>query len=56
MYTADIRPERIAEFLLLNAESPRSLRCWPERLFGEHSTTMPTNSSQRLSDLYSVFG
>ncbi|MBK7598605.1 MAG: alpha-E domain-containing protein [Acidobacteria bacterium] len=25
-YTADIRPERIAEFLLLNAESPRSVR------------------------------
>ncbi|MCA0352521.1 MAG: alpha-E domain-containing protein [Chloroflexi bacterium] len=26
VYTADIRPERIAEFLLLNAESPRSVR------------------------------
>jgi uncharacterized alpha-E superfamily protein len=25
-YTADLRPERIAEFLLLNAESPRSVR------------------------------
>lgn len=25
-YTADMRPERIAEFLLLNAESPRSVR------------------------------
>lgn len=26
VYTADLRPERIAEFLLLNAESPRSVR------------------------------
>jgi uncharacterized alpha-E superfamily protein len=25
-YTADIRPARVAEFLLLNAESPRSVR------------------------------
>ena len=25
-YTADLRPERIAEFLLLNSESPRSIR------------------------------
>jgi uncharacterized alpha-E superfamily protein len=26
VYTADLRPERIAEFLLLNAECPRSVR------------------------------
>ena len=25
-YTADVRPERVAEFLLLNAEFPRSVR------------------------------
>jgi uncharacterized alpha-E superfamily protein len=31
-YTADLRPERIAEFLLLNAESPRSVRFAAERI------------------------
>jgi uncharacterized alpha-E superfamily protein len=31
-YTADLRPERVAEFLLLNAESPRSVRFAVDRL------------------------
>jgi uncharacterized alpha-E superfamily protein len=31
-YTADLRPERIAEFLLLNPESPRSVRFAAERI------------------------
>lgn len=31
-YTADLKPERIAEFLLLNAESPRSVRFAAERV------------------------
>ncbi len=31
-YTADLRPERVAEFLLLNAESPRSVRFAIDRL------------------------
>jgi uncharacterized alpha-E superfamily protein len=33
-YTADIRPDRIAEFLLLNAEFPRSVRFAAARLEG----------------------
>src|SRR6202789_2314446 len=32
VYTADLRPERAAEFLLLNAEFPHSLRFGAERL------------------------
>lgn len=32
VYTADLRPERIAEFLLLNAESPRSVRFAADRI------------------------
>jgi len=32
MYTAELRPERIAEFLLLNAESPRSVRFAADRI------------------------
>ena len=31
-YTADIQPERLAEFLLLNAEFPRSVRFAADRL------------------------
>jgi uncharacterized alpha-E superfamily protein len=31
-HTADLRPERIAEFLLLNAESPRSVRFAADRI------------------------
>src|SRR5262249_35932812 len=31
-YTADLRPERIAEFLLLNPELPRSVRFAAERI------------------------
>lgn len=31
-YTADVRPERIAEFLLLNAEFPRSVRFVADRI------------------------
>ena len=31
-YTADVRPERLAEFLLLNAEFPRSVRFAADRL------------------------
>ena len=31
-YTADVRPERIAEYLLLNAESPRSVRFAADRV------------------------
>jgi uncharacterized alpha-E superfamily protein len=33
-YTADLRPERIAEFLLLNAEFPRSVRFVVDRIEG----------------------
>ena len=33
-YTADLRPERIAEFLLLNAEFPRSIRFSAARVEG----------------------
>jgi uncharacterized alpha-E superfamily protein len=32
VYTADLRPERAAEFLLLNADFPHSLRFGAERL------------------------
>ena len=31
-YTADVRSERVAEFLLLNAEFPRSVRFAAERV------------------------
>ena len=31
-YTADVRPERVAEFLLLNADFPRSVRFAAARL------------------------
>lgn len=47
-YTADVRPERIAEFLLLNAEFPRSVRFVADRIEGSlravaHALGRPTN-------------
>lgn len=57
-YTADIRPERLAEFLLLNAESPRSVRFAADRLeeslralsrgLGRQATGRPERLAGRL--------
>jgi uncharacterized alpha-E superfamily protein len=57
-YTADIRPERLAEFLLLNAESPRSVRFAADRLeeslreisraLGRQATSRPERFAGRL--------
>ncbi len=45
VYTANIQPERIAEFLLLNAESPRSLR---------FAATMMQNALQSITKITTV--
>jgi len=54
VYTADMRPERIAEFLLLNAEFPHSVRFGVEQLRrsleGVHQAT-GTRKSDRLGKL-----
>lgn len=57
-YTADIRPERLAEFLLLNAEFPQSVRFAADRLeeslravarvLGRQSTGRPERLAGRL--------
>jgi uncharacterized alpha-E superfamily protein len=57
-YTADIRPERLTEFLLLNAESPRSVRFAADRLeaslrnisrgLGRQATSRPERFAGRL--------
>lgn len=57
-YTADIRAERLAEFLLLNAESPRSVRFAADRLeeclraisrgLGRQATSRPERFAGRL--------
>jgi uncharacterized alpha-E superfamily protein len=54
-YTADLRPERIAEFLLLNSESPRSVRFAAERIENSLQTvarltnTRQTGRAERLA-------
>ena len=58
VYTADLRPERLAEFLLLNAESPRSVRFAADRLeeslraisraLGRQATSRPERFAGRL--------
>ena len=48
VYTADLRPERVAEFLLLNAEFPHSVRFGVERL-GE-SLSAINSATARKSD------
>jgi len=45
VYTANIQPDRIAEFLLLNAESPRSLR---------FAATMIQNALQAITKITTV--
>ena len=57
-HTADLRPERIAEFLLLNAESPRSVRFAADqieislqaiaRLTGKHKVARAERLAGRL--------
>jgi len=57
-YTADLRPERLTEFLLLNAESPRSVRFAADRLeaslraisraLGRQATSRPERFAGRL--------
>jgi uncharacterized alpha-E superfamily protein len=55
VYTADLRPERIAEFLLLNAECPRSIRFSAEiihnafRSLAENGRASKTGRVNRLS-------
>lgn len=55
VYTADLRPERIAEFLLLNAECPRSVRFAAETIqtafqsIAEITSARKTGRVNRLS-------
>lgn len=55
VYTADIRPERIAEFLLLNEESPRSVRFCADRIsesiqaIAKQTTTRRADRPKRLA-------
>jgi uncharacterized alpha-E superfamily protein len=48
VYTADLRPERVAEFLLLNAEFPHSVRFGVERL--GHALDAINRATARKSD------
>ena len=54
VYTAEMRPERVAEFLLLNAEFPHSVRFGVDRLRGAlesvHNATV-SKKSDRLAKL-----
>ncbi len=47
VYTADIRPERIAEFLMLNAESPRSVRFAAEAIQKSLETLVQLTGSRQ---------
>src|SRR5580693_7563537 len=49
VYTADLRPERVAEFLLLNAEFPHSVRFGVERL-GRSLEAVHQGTASRKSD------
>ena len=55
VYTADLRPERIAEFLLLNAECPRSVRFAADVMQSAFQAiseaTAPRRSSGRVNRL-----
>jgi uncharacterized alpha-E superfamily protein len=55
VYTADLRPERIAEFLLLNAECPRSVRFAADVMQAAFQSiaeaTAPRRSSGRVNRL-----
>jgi uncharacterized alpha-E superfamily protein len=54
-YTADVRQERVIEFLLLNAEFPRSIRFSASRVegalreLGRHSARSGGGRAERLS-------
>ena len=47
-YTADLRPERIAEFLLLNPELPRSVRFAAERIVSSLQAVARLTNSRKL--------
>ncbi len=55
VYTADVQPERVAEFLLLNAESPRSIRFAADQVqtsldqIGQHAGTRHAARAERLA-------
>jgi len=55
VYTADLRPDRIAEFLLLNPDGPRSVRFSAEciesalRVIGEHVSRRVAGHAERLA-------
>jgi uncharacterized alpha-E superfamily protein len=47
VYTADLRPERIAEFLLLNAECPRSVRFAAETIHAAFQSLSETTGARK---------
>ncbi|HJU54249.1 MAG TPA: alpha-E domain-containing protein [Pyrinomonadaceae bacterium] len=49
VYTADLRPERIAEFLLLNAECPRSVRFAADVMQSAFQSIAEATASRRSS-------
>lgn len=55
-YTADLKPERVAEFLLLNPEFPYSVRYSAERMKGALDAINDTSSVRRASRIDRIIG
>jgi uncharacterized alpha-E superfamily protein len=56
VYTAEMRPERVAEFLLLNAEFPHSVRFGVERLRRSLESVHQSTASRKSDRLGKVAG
>jgi uncharacterized alpha-E superfamily protein len=56
VYTADLRPERIAEFLLLNAECPRSVRFAADTLHAAFQAVAETTGARKTGRVNRLSG
>jgi uncharacterized alpha-E superfamily protein len=56
VYTADLKPERVAEFLLLNAEFPYSIRFAAERMKCALEAITDSSSGHRASRIERLIG
>ena len=56
VYTADLKPERVAEFLLLNSEFPYSVRYSAERMKCALEEITESSAGQRAARLERIIG
>lgn len=56
VYTADVRVDRIAEFLLLNAEFPHSVRFCSDRLYYAHKAIEDATSARKVDRVERLAG